>query len=228
MRASVSVSSGSTCTNCDDRQHAVHPPHGTSASRSPSSAPRIDSSQAEKFPASSSSSTTVRGYWHHHRMLTGLAHTAICVPDVEAAVAWYESVLGMTVLSPPYLMEGEAITRDMGELLHAPVAVKAAIVGVGADDHVIEVLEYPNEPADPTDLTPPPSTIARTGITHVGLVCDDIEATREAYEAGGADFLTAGIADVAGLRTTWFRDPWGVVFILVEKSLTDRPYWRQF
>jgi catechol 2,3-dioxygenase-like lactoylglutathione lyase family enzyme len=161
-------------------------------------------------------------------MLTGLAHTAICVPDVEAAVAWYESVLGMSVLSPPYLMEGEAITRDMGELLHPPVEVKAAIVGVGSDDHVIEVIEYPNEPADPTDQTLPTSTIARTGITHVGLVCDDIEATRAVYEAGGADFLTAGIADVAGLRTTWFRDPWGVVFILVEKSLTDRPYWRQF
>src|SRR6478735_3752698 len=105
-------------------------------------------------------------------MLTGLAHTAICVPDVEAAVAWYKSVLGLTVLSPPYLMEGEAISQDMGELLHPPVAVKAAIVGVGSGDHVIEVIEYPNEPTE--RATAPPS-IARTGITHVGLVCDDIE-----------------------------------------------------
>ena len=44
-------------------------------------------------------------------MLLGLAHVAVCVPDVDAAVAWYESVLGLTVLSPPYLMEGEAIAR---------------------------------------------------------------------------------------------------------------------
>jgi catechol 2,3-dioxygenase-like lactoylglutathione lyase family enzyme len=157
-------------------------------------------------------------------MLTGLAHTAICVPDVEAAVAWYASVLGLTVLSPPYLMEGDAITTDMGELLRAPAAVKAAIVGVGTGDHVLEVIEYPNEAGSGgarPDITAP-------GITHVGLVCDDIEATRAAYEAAGVTFLTDGIADVAGLRTTWLVDPWGVVFILLEKGLVDRPYWRQW
>ena len=40
-------------------------------------------------------------------------------------------------------------------------------------------------------------------------------------------FLTTGIADVAGLRSTWFADPWGVVFILLEKGDRDRPYWGQ-
>ena len=69
-------------------------------------------------------------------MITGLAHTAVCVPDVDAAVRWYETVLGLRVLS-------------------------------------------------------------------------------------------TGIADVAGVRTTWFRDPWGITFILVEKHHADRPYWRQ-
>jgi catechol 2,3-dioxygenase-like lactoylglutathione lyase family enzyme len=157
-------------------------------------------------------------------VITGLAHTAVCVPDVDAAVAWYGSVLGLQVLSPPYLMEGDAISRDMGELLHHPVAVKAAIVGVGRDDHVIEVIEYPNE-AGPPD--PPRSGITHTGITHIGLVCDDLDAARDALEAEGVTFLTEGIASVAGLRTTWFRDPWGVVFILVEKGRTDQPYWHQ-
>jgi hypothetical protein len=35
------------------------------------------------------------------------------------------------------------------------------------------------------------------------------------------------VADVAGLRTTWFHDPWGTVFILIEKRHQDRPYWGQ-
>jgi catechol 2,3-dioxygenase-like lactoylglutathione lyase family enzyme len=155
-------------------------------------------------------------------MLLGLAHVAVCVPDVEAAVAWYESVLGLRVLSPPYLMEGEAISEDMGELLSSPVAVKAAIVGLEAGDQVIEVIEYPNE-----DVAAAREGLARIGPTHVGLVCDDIEATRADLEAAGAEFLTAGVAAVAGLRTTWFRDPWGVVFILLEKGDPERPYWRQ-
>ena len=159
-------------------------------------------------------------------MLLGLAHTAICVPDVEAAVGWYESALGLTVLSPPYLMEGDAITQDMGELLpHRPVAVKAAILGVGDEDHVLEVIEYPNEiPDDGTAL----GIITRTGLTHVGLVTDDLDALRSNAVAGGAELLTAGTADVAGLRTAWIRDPWGIVFILLEKSRPERPYWQQW
>ena len=62
----------------------------------------------------------------------------------------------------------------------------------------------------------------------MGLICDDIDRTRGELEGRGVVFLTSGIADVAGLRTTWFRDPWGTVFILLQKDHQDRPYWRQF
>jgi catechol 2,3-dioxygenase-like lactoylglutathione lyase family enzyme len=157
-------------------------------------------------------------------MLIGLAHAAICVPDLEAAVHWYTTVLGLTLLSPPYRMEGDRITRDMGDLLpNRPVVVAAAILGTSADDHVLEVLEYPNEPVDAVD----PHPVTQPGITHVGLVCDDIEATRATLEAGGAVFLTA-ITSIANLRTAWFRDPWGVTFILLEKTQPSKPYWRQY
>ena len=156
-------------------------------------------------------------------MITGVAHTAVCVPDVAAATRWYESVLGLQVLSPPYRMEGDAITRDMGELVPAPVVITAAIVGTDAGDRVLELIEYPETPAQPHG-----HAIVDHGISHVGLVCDDIERTRTELEAKGVEFLTAGVADVAGLRTTWFRDPWGVVFILMEKRHPARPYWQQY
>ncbi len=65
-------------------------------------------------------------------VLTGFAHSAVCVPDVEAATRWYSEVLGLTVLSPPYRMEGEQIEHDMGELVPSPVVVHAAIVGFGS------------------------------------------------------------------------------------------------
>ena len=158
-------------------------------------------------------------------MLTGFAHVAVCVPDVGAATRWYKEVLGLRVLSPPYEMSGPAIEEDMGELLPSPVVVKAAIVGLGADDHVLELIEYPRaEVAGPSGVRP---VITRPGITHVGLVCDDIAATRRELEGRGVAFLVTGVAGVAGLRTTWFHDPWGTVFILVEKGREDRPYWSQ-
>src|SRR4051794_15387362 len=158
-------------------------------------------------------------------MITGLAHTAVCVPDVDAAVAWYRDVLGLVVLSPPFLMEGEAIQRDMGELVDDP-HMKAAIVGVAdSGDRVLEVIEYPYVDGADTrrDLA-----LTDHGLSHVALLCDDITTTRAELEALGVRFLVEGIADVARVRTTWFADPWGVVFILVEKSRPERPYFAQW
>jgi catechol 2,3-dioxygenase-like lactoylglutathione lyase family enzyme len=159
-------------------------------------------------------------------MITGVAHTAVCVPDVEAAVAWYESVLGLTVLSPPYLVEGDAIERDMGELVPSPVAVKAAILGFpDGGDRVLEVIEYPRAPGRPR---PPDASVVDHGFTHVGLVCDDIVATRAELEDKGVRFLTSGVAEIVGLRTTWFADPHGLVFILLEKRDPEKPYFAQY
>ena len=158
-------------------------------------------------------------------MITGLAHTALHVGDCDAAVAWYRDVLGLTVLSPPYRMEGDAITRDMGELVPPPVVVKAAIVGVDATDRVIEVIEYPNVETG----APRPASIVQPGYTHIALLCDDVRATRADLEAKGVRFLVEGVADVAGVRTTWFADPWENVYILVEKvRKPENPYYRQY
>src|ERR1700681_227868 len=125
-------------------------------------------------------------------MITGLAHTALCVADVDAAVAWYHDVLGLAVLSPPYRMEGADIDRDMGALVPSPVAVKAAIVGVpDGSDRVIEVIEYPNAPGR---VRPSDAAVIDYGFTHVALLCDDVAATRADLEARGVRFLVDGVA----------------------------------
>lgn len=159
-------------------------------------------------------------------MITGLAHTAVCVPDVDAAVEWYRDVLGLAVLSPPYQMEGDAIERDMGGLVPSPVVVKAAIMGVDETDRVLEVIQYPTAAGRPRPID---ESIIDYGFTHIALLCDDVAATRVDLEEKGARFLVDEFADVAGVRTTWIADPWDNVFILVEKvRRPDRPYYRQF
>jgi catechol 2,3-dioxygenase-like lactoylglutathione lyase family enzyme len=158
-------------------------------------------------------------------VLLGMAHSAVCVPDVEAAARWYSEVLGFSILSPPYLMEGEAIERDMGELIPIP-RLKAAIVGLPGDgDRVLELIEYPGADGAPRRVD---TSIVDQGLTHVGLVCDDIAATRAELESHGVQFLVSGIARIAGLRTTWFADPYGTVFILMQKGDPDRPYFAQY
>jgi catechol 2,3-dioxygenase-like lactoylglutathione lyase family enzyme len=99
---------------------------------------------------------------------------------------------------------------------------------VGVDDgsdRVIEVIEYPSVATDP----PLSAAVTRLGYSHIALLCDDVAATRAELEAKGVTFLVEGIADVAGVRTTWIADPWNNVFILVEKVRhPDRPYYRQY
>lgn len=157
-------------------------------------------------------------------MITGLAHAGVCVPDCEAAVAFYRDVLGLRVLSPPYVMSGNAIRDDMGELVSDP-SMKAAIVGLDDDgDRVLEVIEYLNiDGAGGAERA-----LTDHGLSHVGLICEDLDATRAELESKGVRFLVSGIADVARVRTSWFVDPWGVVFILVEKSRPERPYFSQW
>jgi catechol 2,3-dioxygenase-like lactoylglutathione lyase family enzyme len=156
-------------------------------------------------------------------VIRALAHTGVCVPDVDAAVAWYSDVLGLRVLSPPYTMSGPEIEQDMGELVPG-VAIRAAILGFDRSDHVLEIIEYPGSPGRPAGHE---RRIIDEGISHIGLVCDDLAATRAHLEGRGVRFLTSGLAGIAGLRTTWFEDPYGVVFILMEKGDQDRAYWRQ-
>ena len=157
--------------------------------------------------------------------VTGVAHSAVCVRDCAAAVAWYRDVLGMTVLSSPYRMEGDAIERDMGELVPSPVVITAAIVGFDDSDRVLEIVEYPEAAGNDARAS---LAVYDHGLTHVGLVCDDVDETRAHLEANGAEFIVRGTADVANLRTTWFRDPFGVVFILMQKRDRTRPYYRQY
>ena len=158
-------------------------------------------------------------------MISGLAHTAVCVPNLEAAVEWYTGTLGLVVLSPPVRVAGRAIEADMGEMIPG-IVLKAAILGVqDSCDRVLEVLEYPDHPGRPKAET---WSLTDQGFSHIGLLCEDIAATRARLEARGVRFLTRGTARITGLETTWFEDPYGNVFILMQKSAKQLPYFRQW
>ena len=89
-------------------------------------------------------------------MISGLAHTGVCVPNLAEAVQWYTETLGLAVLSPPARIEGRAIENDMAEMIPG-VALQAAILGVrDSGDRVLEVIEYPKRrPKPPTTENPP-------------------------------------------------------------------------
>jgi hypothetical protein len=85
------------------------------------------------------------------------------------------------------------------------------------------------EPPNAGSRSSADASVVDHGFTHIALLCDDVAETRAELERKGVRFLVDGVADVAGVRTTWIADPWDNVFILVEKvRRPDRPYYRQF
>jgi catechol 2,3-dioxygenase-like lactoylglutathione lyase family enzyme len=157
--------------------------------------------------------------------ISGLAHTGVCVENLEDAVEWYTGTLGLVLLSPPVLVEGPEIEADMGAMIPG-VALKAAILGArDSGDRVLEVIEYPKHQGRPKDAA---WSLTDHGFSHVGLVCEDIAATRARLEARSVRFLTQGTAEITGLKTCWFEDPYGNVFILMEKRAKHLPYFGQW
>jgi len=158
-------------------------------------------------------------------VITGLAHSGVCVPNLAEAVQWYSETLGLVVLSPPARVTGRAIEADMGEMIPG-VVLEAAILGLrDSGDRVLELIQYPAHEGRPKREG---WSLTDHGFSHVGLLCDDIAATRAGLEARGVRFLTRGTAGITGLETCWFEDPYGNVFILMEKSAAQLPYFRQW
>ena len=118
-------------------------------------------------------------------MISGLAHTAVHVADVEAAVAWYRDVLGMTCCHRRTGWTAMQITADMGELVPSPV------VGEGRDRRVARrarsrarshrVPERRRRGRERALRRCSSTTASPTS----RLVCDDVAATRRALEAKG-------------------------------------------
>src|SRR5438552_843017 len=93
-------------------------------------------------------------------------HTGFTVADIERSVAFYGDVLGLEVMArqlgtAPYL---GIVTGFPG------VQLKMAFIKVpGADDHILELLEYASAPGEPT-----PRETNRPGNGHLCFVVDDI------------------------------------------------------
>jgi catechol 2,3-dioxygenase-like lactoylglutathione lyase family enzyme len=138
-------------------------------------------------------------------------HVGITVPDLDAAVDWYSSVLGLEVLSASTDLrrtggyEGAAAAAVFGDKFERMrVAHLSAANGVG-----VELFEFVQPAVEATR-----EDYRHAGPIHVCLEASDVEAAADlVIEAGGSP-ITAGAWDVAEggpYRFSFCRDPWGNV-----------------
>jgi len=147
-----------------------------------------------------------------------LAHVGITVPDLDAAVRWYEEALGLVVLSPPATLradDGEvgAAAADVFKESFEEVRIAHLAAGNGVG---VELFEFrtPAVEASAEDYR-------HSRITHVCFLAPDIEeATQRLLDAGASRITTRCWEVFPGqrYRFSFCRDPWGNVIELHSHS----------
>ena len=141
-------------------------------------------------------------------MIVGIHHTAISVPDMEAAFAFYRDVLGFEVVSDSVWEKGSQMTDDIVGLRDS--AARGAMLK--APNAYIELFEYTAPQGADKD---PNHSVADHGYTHFGLQVRDINAEYERLKAGGMTFHCPP-QDMGTAWATYGRDPFGNVIEIYE------------
>jgi catechol 2,3-dioxygenase-like lactoylglutathione lyase family enzyme len=140
-----------------------------------------------------------------------LNHVGINVPDLDAALAWYQDVLGFTPLTPPVVMDaadpglGPALRAMMGSRVHRfKIAHLTAGNGVGLQ--MFEFLDPRSEPPDDA------GAYWRMGFFHICVTDPDIEglAARIAASGGRASEVFRSVPG-RPYAAAYCEDPWGNV-----------------
>ena len=107
-------------------------------------------------------------------------HVGITVRDLEASLAWYERVFGLT---PEFIAEGSG--PELATAVGVPEAkLRFAFLRFGSC--VVELLHYDNDREDTYDRSN-----ADVGSAHVCIDVPDLQAAYDDLRSKGVEFLAA-------------------------------------
>lgn len=145
-----------------------------------------------------------------------LAHAAITVPDLDAALAWYAEALGLRPL--PGRVESSVAERPRLRPVLDQIyddsceSFRVAFLADGGSV-ALELFEFDRGRAwERPDRWP----YERAGLSHVGFLVDDVDAAAEAIVAAGGTRRSRTLS--AGGEGDWLfcfcEDPYGTVLEL--------------
>lgn len=143
-------------------------------------------------------------------------HIGITVGDLDAAVKFYTSVLGLTVLVPGQTSSlktayaerrRDVFGEQWGEMRLAHLATPSGI-GIELFEFVTPATVKPDQEFD----------YWRIGISHLCLTVDDLDGTIEKLIAAGGRARSEIHTVWHGTRICYCQDPWGVVIELSSQS----------
>lgn len=153
------------------------------------------------------------------------SHVAISVPDVDAAITFYEEVFGWYHIAGPLPVTRDGRGGDFSNLLfgrNGKTWTSVKMAHMSTPDRVgVELFEFAegHEPADDLDCL-------SHGIFHFGVQCPEVDALIDEVVARGGERITPTLeiphTDLLGLektyRTAYAKDPFGTIFEIYSHS----------
>jgi len=131
--------------------------------------------------------------------VTKVLHVGISVSDMERSLKWYKEVLGF----------GELLKDDYVPPLGARICF---IRGCGG--YEIELFQYDNPKAIPSDRLVPNTDLQTIGTKHAAFETDDMPALKAHFVACGVDIAHEVTMD--GEAVMFVRDPDGVLLEFIQ------------
>jgi catechol 2,3-dioxygenase-like lactoylglutathione lyase family enzyme len=141
-------------------------------------------------------------------MIIGIHHTAISVPDIDAAVAFYSGVLGFEIVESGEWEPGNPIIDGIVGLKDSCAKQRM----LKAPNAFLELFEYTAPAPQAQDSK---RGVNEQGYTHFCLQVEDIHGEYERLQKAGMTFH-APPQDLNGAIATYGRDPFGNVIELYE------------
>lgn len=146
------------------------------------------------------------------KIISGIQQVGIGIPDVEKAWAWYRTHFGMDVPVFQEAAEAPLMTRYTGDVVQSRTATLAINIQGGGG---MEIWQYTSRP------TVPPREeikVGDLGIFATRLKSKDVSATFQHYQQAGLNLIGDLTTDPNGSQHFFVRDPYGMVFQVVEGS----------
>jgi catechol 2,3-dioxygenase-like lactoylglutathione lyase family enzyme len=139
----------------------------------------------------------------------GLAHVGLTVPDIEAAIEWYQDVLGYTLIrGPDTVVGGEGHGGRQAEDVMEIEFDEMRLAHLATGNQVgIELFEFSDTPDEPTDQDP-----KAPGYFHACVIDPDVEGLAERIDESGGEHYSEVWQlweDDEEYVLTYCRDPWG-------------------
>jgi catechol 2,3-dioxygenase-like lactoylglutathione lyase family enzyme len=160
----------------------------------------------------------------HSSPQPGLAinDVGMTVPDVFAAIDWYERVFGFTLIMGPRVLQVAAHQEAASALgptfKHAWQAHLMTGNGVG-----IELFQFNDPQADAAPPSSQPVPFTRRGVWHICVTHPDVTGLTGRVASEGGTVLSVATAFVQGRPwlLAYVADPWGSVFEVMSRSYAE-------